>query len=787
MNSSRLAILTLVLGLALGFGIGFMQGGVGDSIVNAADPSGPAPSPPLPASDGANETAPATLAAVSDSTPSKSSSSSPSGPAVSAEAKRLAQRVSAAASGQSQDASAWDGVIRGSIQNELGEPLEGATVVSGNNYSDYRTNLRTSSTHRIGRAYTGPGDLEDSISKTAESQLKRRRNTRTATSDSQGMFELTGLKGGTHSLSVYAEGYTFSGNEYEVGSDVEIIGKAVSVFVLDVRLPDGSVPEEAVVSMTEDRGNSTSYKWTAAEPELRLRSSNVEFKVFSGHVRRLEWRETIADYVSKDQSLSLSRDGKGPHLIELEASQLCQVQVTDTSGIVPVIRPWVKIVTAEQHGGSDFNWTKDTAVALTREKGSSYAAKDLPEGNYIVGVGRGGDEPEVTEPLQVLSGLTTLEISLGELDISRFLVLKCTAPNGRPANDVTFSSSAERKEGGTTGGGADSLKRGKGEYWIASNQLLHGSVWSDIEVVRLTASSKDYGTMELEITESKKELTLAFAMPCELVVTVAGDHSAGYRATISEYKEGKEGNMNHRYYGGSNDRNSKKVDADGRALFTGKQPGEYQVSLTKTGLSDDRFAGWNKPAACKEIVTLREGTNEITVTLPTFHTLTVYAPGQKKGTNFQLKPEDSDENDYFSGARGELGDDERVTFEDVAAGTYSLSSWNSMGSNMTVTVPCGEVTFEVTEPNCLKVTNVQPGKTGAEAGLKNGDLITGIDGKPFEGQMGLGMATMKMMASEVTLNILRGNSQIDIQIGPIGETREAMTNMGFSARPHTRE
>lgn len=783
MSASRLAILTLILGLGVGFGLGFLQGGTASSLVAAAGPggSGIAMAGPEPS---ALSSAEAQLDPVGPSAPLKSTSAAP---VITAEAKRLAQRVSAEAAAAPKGESTWNSVIRGSVIDEAGEPLAGVTVLSTNGYRNYRSIISASPTKQVGRAYSGPSDLEESVAKTAASRIRSRRNTREATTDENGQFELTGLKEGMHQLGVYAEGFTFSDLEHETGSDVELVGKPVTVFILNVRLPDGSAPNKAVVQVTEERRGNSHYTWTPEVPEIRLTRNNIGFRVFSGNERRLDWRETIADFTSKEMSLNVDRDGSGPHLVELGATQLCQVSVTDTSGLVPVIRPWVKIATAEAHAANGFAWGGEGVVSLVREEGARFAAKDLPEGSYVVGIGRGGEEPEITEPLQILGGITALEVSLGDVDLSRFMVVQCVGPARRPVNEVAFSRSVAGKHSSSSGG-VTALSRRRGEYWIPLSTLLGNKTWEDIESATLVSTSKDFGILNTDLTESTTNLQLTFSMPCELIVVVTGDYSAGIRATILEHTEGDELNkINRRYASYSSGNSSKKVDADGRALFTGKQPGQYEVTLTKSGIGDDGYSGWNKPHACKEIVTLREGTNEVSMTLPTFHDLLVYAPGQKKGLNLQLKPAAASPEDYSANLGAELGEDERATFKDVPAGSYTLSSWGAQSTTMNVSVPCGEVTFEVTEPNCLKVFRVEPGKAADEAGLKAGDFITAMDGQPMNSQIAIQIATMKLMSSKVKFTVVRGASELTVEMGPLGETQEAMQNMGFSAMPHTRE
>ena len=792
MNSSTLAFLTLLLGLALGFGSGFvLNGSGGRSLVDASE--GMRDVEVTRTDTRAKSVARADSLARVGSTSPNTNGGAAKAAAVSPQARSAARRVAARGFDEdSEDASSWTESISGTVTDFEGRPISGATVVSGNDQRNSGRRLYATSSADIGRAYRGFDDLDEDLAENAEYHLAQRRRTRTAQVDESGRFLLEGLRSGAHQLRAFAEGYTFESVTAEVGSLAQIVGVPVHTFELDLRLPDGTQPEQAYIEVAGGNNSwSGLLEWTLEEPTLRVDTTTIEFRAFAGDARRLAYRETLANYASSSTSLDVARDGLGPHRIDLIESNFLRVHLTDDSKLVPVIDPWVRALPAEDLGSDASVWSGRDPVRLEKEERGVFTAKDLAEGSWVVAVGRGTGEPELTAPVAVGPGATELDLVLGDIDLAQFIVVRATVPGGRPALNVRFRLTMIADGGGRNERGVRANDRGMGVYWLARPDANRSGA-DDVTYTEfvLQATSERFGIVEERIDPDATEVALEFAVPCDATIFVRGDASESY--TVGLFMKSSEVENDRFGFSRFPSRGTelKSVDAEGRALYTGLQPGEYSVSVKKGDQGRNRGRNWNGPDLVKEDITLRKGGNEITLTLPALHELDVYAPDLSEGARMTLTPSSEyDPSNPWNGSRprrARLDSDKRATFEDVPAGAYILQSNGAPGSRTDVTVPSGEVTFEVKKTDSLLVMNVQPGTPAAKAGLENGDVITSVDGKPINGRMAGQLLLAKLTAEDVALEIERGGSALSVTVGKIADDQANAPTFGAWFSPHSR-
>lgn len=774
MPASRLAFLTLLFGLALGLGTGFMlfsgrpavAGASPSKGGNAVERGATSKAPPAPDS-------PDVLAAVGDSPPTGQGATATSRGSLSNEARQAARRVSARTNATETDTSDWNHSISGSVVDATGAAIPGATVISNNSFVDYTRTVLAMGTNKAGRAYQGVPNVEESIAKSAQRTIDLRRRTRTVEPNAAGEFVLAGLRSGTHHLIAYAEGYIFEPVKADSGTTARLVGREVATFALDVRLVDGSQPTKAIV-VVQAQPAPMPYEWTPADPELRLGSRNVELQVFAGNVRKVDWRTTVADQKSSTRTIDLDRDGAGPHRMDLERGQFLRVTVTGASDGEAAIGTWVKAAAA----GGDTDWTSRTITSLSREAGGVYTVMGLAEGSYVIAVGRGGSAPELTLPVQVVPGVTEVEATLGELNLSRFVIVRCQTSGGEAVTGATVNG----RWAGARGAPTEAVEQGMGEYWLAAGAPPKNE---SSAMLAVTAMNERYGKIVQEIDANTRELAVTFQEPAELAVQVVGDTSAGYTVRLQAKEMGAFDPYS--LFSKGQRPTYKKLNVDGRAQFSGLQPGDYTAELIKTGLGDDALLPWRGAAvATQQAVTLRVGAQDLEMLVPTLHTLKVIVPGKDEGTNLTLMRKDGAQSPLGrnTGARRiKLGDDERALFLDVPAGEYRL---RVSTASMFITVPCGEVTFEAAEPDSLVVVRAAAGKPGAEAGLKANDVVTAVDGEPIRGRRATVMVMKRIAESAVSLSVQRGDEELNIEIGPTGGRAVGIGDLGLVLLPHVR-
>ncbi len=781
MASTRIALLTLLLGLGLGAGIGFLLGGDSRPAVQAADSSivrraelergGPADAPSLAA------------LGTADRRSSSKINTDASGRVLTGEAEGYSDatlaRISMETEG-AEDGLTGVGTITGTVFDGDGAPLAGATIVTGDFYSAGEGSSRGRSTESVGRGWSGPTEIRGALAANAKALLEKQRRQRTATTDAAGGFEFADLPAGRFYLRPYLEGMAFTGQTVRVGESAQFIGKPVSEYHLDLRLPDGTVPEEATVALIGERRTRGSYRWTSDDPTIRLIRSTASLKAMVGRVQGGEYgRRDSSELASDIKVIDLEHDGEGPHLFELKARSLLWVTIEDESGLVPRIEPWVKIVEAAKAEDSEDLF--DEGRSLMRTPSGAFSVADLDAGSYLLGAGLGAGPVQVTAEVRLDGGLIEQSLTLGGVDMAEFLVVRCTGPSGKNLLDVSFSQREERTNGGSGSGGVESIARSPGTYWLPMSEVLDGNEWSKLTSVELTATAEGYGELIQPLVQGQTEVSMSFQRSAELLVRVTGDLSPGFMVSaVSIVKKDDGGDRRLR-----SSRSATRVSSEGVARILGLQPGLFRVELKKASKGNRSRGG---AAIAWQEMTVRPGAQEISFRAPTFHRFVVHAPDLSEGTGFWLEREGSKSDGWWGGsASAELDDQHRATFEDVAAGEYKLKTWSNSGqSSMEVTVPSGEVLFEVKTINAYRVGSVSEGKLGDAAGLQVGDLVTAINGKAVDRESFWNRLTLDFGTEAVRLTVDRNGAVIEVELGPGKPGENISRQIGINWEPTSR-
>lgn len=776
MKASHLALVTLLLGLGLGFAAGTV---FSSTPVAAAAPATIAVDPSSgDTSGGLPSEANASLESVSPLASAGTTSTTRASSAPSPEAKRVARESIQVASGsaaaaKSADPSQWTHKIEGTVIDQDGQPMAGVQIVSMNRPgSSWRGVIKGKQTTEIGRAWDGIPDLQESIAKSAEMMLENERNHRTATSDTAGRFTLTGLREGLHAISAHADGFAFPPQTNHTGQECSFIGEPVLELELDVRLPDGSQPESAVVFIGEQKfGNGLA--WTPEESRLRLKEAAFEIAVRSGSVQRLGWRSMASDYSSEQRPMNLESEGPGPHVVELSMNQILRVELEDASELVPRLPVWMKVTSAagmQASDGAEIDWGAEHHSDLTRSASGLFQITDLPTGPYWIAAGRGegNSVPEFTGKITTGVGATEETVTLDEVDLSQFVVCHCVRSEGGPVADVSFKVTAS---GGRFSRPSDvkALKRGRGEYWLPRESLLpEASADASAQTVQpeLSAKSEVDGEVMVPIDPDAGEITVEFLPGCTLHLEIAGDLSAGFSVHMNRLDaSGKPTEQFITMMTGG----VKKVPESGQLSIMALQPGKYEVDLYETGHGGDSvsFKSRGDRVMSEELEIVRPETT-LRMVAPTMHKVTVHAPDVATGESFRLTPKSGTGDALFSvGLRVKLGADSLATFERVPAGEYTLNGPRPT-KPMEISVPTGEIQWVADVVDSALVTSVEADGAAYQAGLRKGDLVVAIDGKPVKSRVRTSTLGRDAQKKSVRLTVRRDGASVDVTIGPLG-------------------
>ncbi len=787
MTSERLALVTLALGLGLGSLVGAFVGPVlGLRSSGASSSGGRAVEPALDLDSRARElqtaaTAGSTVAQLASvAQPAGDPRADVRGDAEALLASSAAARAATAAlrTAASDGAAGTEGVghISGLVVDEVGQPLAGVTLVSELAQGSGPRAIQGAATEGVGRAWQGLRDLDEALEPSARHELARRESLRTTVTDAAGRFRLEDLRPGQHTVSAYIEGLVFAHQSLYTGDSAHFVGRKVCEFHLDVRLPDGSAPREAVVMLGEEhRWNTSSYRWTPEEPVLRLGEQAAQLQVYAGDVSTSDYRTYDSAYAAPSRTIDLGRDGSGPHTFQLQARARLEVRVADRSSREPRIAPWVKAVSADGPGAQTGVQAFKAGQRLIRMDAERFSAVDLTPGAWVVGAGRGSDEPEVTARVEIGPGPTEVSLELGELDLSRFLVVRCKGPEGAPLFGVTFGYSIAHPGGGGRSGGVTSFARPGGEYWIGWSELLGGRERGAEIKARLTSTARGYGKLESELTPNQRELDLVFEPACDLDVFVTGDLSPGYLIQLEPAGSEGRGLGSEVLFIGRNGQPTGRIDGQGRASIAGLQPGPYRVLLVQS----KQDLPVRAPTVASAEVTLRPGSQAVTLVAPQLYELVVYAPDIAVGTTFLLMF-GGEVNSPQTQRQVDLGADRRARFAHVPAGEYTVAALGQNGGrSLQVVVPSGEVQFQTEVLNALRVKDVVADKLAAQAGLRDGDLVLSVGGREVDGHVALQRIFLGIQGGTVVLRVQRGGALMDVTLGP-ATTAQPWVEIGAS-------
>jgi hypothetical protein len=776
MRNGSLAIITLLLGLIVGGAAGFLFGSTQPGQVTAAAPvlqvqtagvdarleSGPS------VGVGSELAAPAKRSA-----PSAAGGFDPDAQAAAIDATASRQSASVAARVQAEVMAtadpSWNGVITGEVVNDLGEPMAGATVITRGIQSWYDGRVSVGSTEKLGRAYQGRRPLEEQLLETAKKIEKARLTLPETLTDEAGRFALESLEPGTHSIAAYAEGFTFATARAATGGAVRLLGSKVGAFELDIRLPDGSAPDEAVVFVLEaDGSEKAAARWKKDQPVVRLKTPRAQVRIMSGEVYAYEYSKHAGEFVSDPFSLDLQVDADTAKAVELRPMTQLRVAVRDESSALPHVDPWVKVRSTDGEASAE-------PVKLERRRGKLFIAVDLQVGAYEVQVGRGSETPESTTEVEVAAGMNETEVVLGEIDGSSFIVITCRDDAGQPVTDAKLSYQAKSGQSTRNGSIYNPETRSAGEYWVGWSKVLQNALPNDETSVLITAATGTFGSQSKKV-DADGRVDFVFAAPCELTVEVMNAPTGKIQVVAQRIEdESSEGNPN------LQTSPKASMDTSGRALVGKCQPGRYKV-LARVQQSQWQFSD----AVAEQEVTLSAGETTLRLMCSELHELVVLAPDLEPGANLNLQRIDSDSESGMSHAgHKEVDASGRVVFPGLTAGDYLLMSWGSGESQqMEITLPCGEVTFEPMEINGFMVTSVTPDKAAARAGLQVGDVVIGSGERRAKGDsMFFNRLWLEMGDGPTEVTVLRGGREVQLEIEELAGGTNTWSELGMNLRP----
>ncbi|MCU0724112.1 MAG: PDZ domain-containing protein, partial [Planctomycetes bacterium] len=348
------------------------------------------------------------------------------------------------------------------------------------------------------------------------------------------------------------------------------------------------------------------------------------------------------------------------------------------------------------------------------EEGSPFVFAPLAPGEYWI-LAVAGRSVRRSVRAVVGDGLVEQDLVLAAPDRADYALVWVEGPDGKPVQQVHFTIT-RRAARGSYSASAQAVRQADGAFRVPLD-LEDGDRAEEDARYMLEARSPVYGAKAVPVTRgAAPEARIRFEAPGRLQVTLSGLSASApaNRVEVILWPADAEG-------GGAPIR----PGSGGTAVFEAVAPGAYDL----VARNPTDFSGGITLAKVR--VDVRSGDNAATLALPPLQEVVILVPAGSQSASL-------------------------VVQDQVHTGRKR--------GRMEFSVPCASpLTFTAMVVNALLVRLRDADGPFARLGLRDGDLVVGIDGKEFESeeQMFLLMAGSQSKES-VTFMVLRGGAVVSI-------------------------
>jgi len=660
------------------------------------------------------------------------------------------------------------GVITGEVKTQSGEPLEGVTItVTPNN---------TPSFEKPDWPQEGLArEVLRFVARTKWTQAHRK-VTKTA---SDGTFRVTDLpEGFTYRVRAKLRGYRFESRSgasspwaVKPGDHLTFIAEAMAVVTAKLLLPDGTQPEEGEISVEWRGFSSYSVTWKKDKPTILLKTGPVTLSA-SATVGNEE-------YSSGKISLILEPGERNePVVFNLTPRLGIRGRLVFEGGQGPEDMYICCIPTVPGKRPSLSDIPEGSPKLVIRPPNYGYTFSDLKPGTYYVAALWSYSGPVAAEAfVEVADSVVACDLRVPAPAPGTYFLLWVYDPKGRPLLDgvsvrvhyrvsegmMAFSSSA----------GTSLIKQSNGSFLVIPQWRSEDFDPASASCV-LVVSHDLYGKAFLPFDPAEdKELEIRFEKPAFLSVTIEGaaesESAQKLRVELRPVVQEESGFD-------FAEEPPRKVPPTGKVDLGPLAPGDYHVLLS---------LGWRDITFASVRVNLKSGRNEITIPMPELYEVVVILPEDKKDLRLSLK-ETGKRWPYGRSAKADA--EGRVIFKDVPPGKYQITSNDPLGGLMEIEVPApGPILYEPKPLNALRVISLKPGGLFAQAGLQEGDLVIGVNGKEFKNLLDIQVSMAAAAAKGKTkVMILRDGRKLTVTLDLGDFLKRSPGALGGDFEPATR-
>jgi len=557
---------------------------------------------------------------------------------------------------------------------------------------------------------------------------------RHATSDSAGHFEFPALPRGEWRITGRHRNFTLQRRNgfpplVPTGASVEFI--ASPAVPVDVRVTGESAERARVAFRRANQGEPRWSSWTATNTVLALSPGAWDLCASVDAVddwpSDRNWK--LAPLASPVSTVHVGGSGSEVITLALEKTRCLYgtvrlpvgFQWSEENGSSPTVR----LIEARTGTSADFESQGDR---LSRQSEihheGRYGFFALPYQRWTAGASCGWGTPQAVQVVDV-PGLTRIDLELDSEGESSVLVDAFTAGGDRITSGISFGFLHR-----------DPRDKPNDYLWQGANTMLNQDGTMRIVAIPMDKNSREmaakkhdfvlqatlpgFSRLEQTLSGLKDErLRLSFVPGAELEVALDGDGADRAMRKCAAQLE-------------SEDHHEQAAfdEATHTLRFASLSPGSYLLTVSVWGSSET--GQWRMVQLHKGEVTVRPGTQRITLNMPTRADLVVRCPGVKKDVRGTLNgplldpTADREERWWAPQMNGKVDGNGQITFDNVVPGRYRLT----IGPRMQlITVPCAPIEFagRIPERNYFRL---QKGDSPLRrAGLRSGDIYVGLDGQ----------------------------------------------------------
>ncbi len=628
-----------------------------------------------------------------------------------------------------------------------------------------------------GKGFEPIRSLDEEVQRAISEYKKNAAARAEAVTDADGRYELKGVSAGRNWVTAARDGLVFdaTGSSYAKGGEtLDFVATSVVEVPIEILLPDGSPAQRANLRVDTERMRTSPELWTSAKPRIVCKpgSYTLRAEIVQAQFKANGITEECA---SPATPVEISADHNEKITLKLESRTGIRGTVLPSPDLVAGQNLRVRCVDLPANGEFDPKKLGDSNDGSWTTIGGTFEFFDLKPGRKELCVfveWRGAVIHH--QPVDVKPGVSQVSIDLSKIDTSKFVLATLTDAGGKPVKGDNFSAEIQ-SERNSRSSEISSLERRDRKVWLvpdsdAADYLAGKKVGAKMT---LDIQTQKYGMKKVDVAPGTRTLDVKFEKPAYLEVTIAGYPGSPYEGKINVSVQKADGESGRRFYYGGDDH---KVKPDGTIKLGPEAPGDYMVVMTARNSDENQ---WEQTTLVNQKITLVEGTNRVTLAIPSLSKLTVVINGEAAGQLYMMS---IPAGDYKS---AEITDGKAV-FENLAPGEYQVTyqEGEKIGSAKVRIPDTSTVTLTPSEPNALAVFVEDTNGALAKAGFHNDDMIIGVDGKEFEGGSMMAFASIASKEKSKVV-VLRDGKKIELEIAGRDLLRKP-GSMGGTLMPTTR-